>query len=73
MMDKETKKRNKYNEDILKAVAIRHDVSVDYVRKSLKGTSKGIVPDELVKDYNKGEADLKQVVDQAIEKFKYNT
>lgn len=70
-MDKETKKRNKYNEQILSAVAVRHDVSVDYVRKSLKGTSKGIVPDQLVKDYNQGVTQLNAVIDEAVEKFKY--
>jgi len=70
-MDKETKKRNKYNEQILSAVAVRHGVSEDYVRKSLKGTSKGIVPDQLVKDYNQGVAQITAVIDQAVEKFKY--
>jgi hypothetical protein len=68
-MSKETKKRNKYNDQILNAVAIRHNVSLDYVRKSLKGTSTGIVPDQLVKDYNKGVNELNAIITKTVKNF----
>lgn len=71
-MSKETKKRNKYNEEILSAVAARHGVSVDYVRKSLKGTSTGIVPDQLKKDYAEGVRKLEAVVKKTVEEFKHH-
>ncbi|MDV6170199.1 hypothetical protein R1T16_17315 [Flavobacterium sp. DG1-102-2] len=68
-MDKETKKRNKYNEKILEAVSKRYGVTIDYVRKCLRGDRSGIVPDRISKDYKEGVKELNEVVDETVEKI----
>ena len=52
LMDKETKKRISYNAEILILMKEKWDVSIDYVRKCLRGDRVGIMPDRIVKDYN---------------------
>ncbi len=52
-MSKPTKKRNNYNEDILTALHNKYGYSVDYIRKSLRKDREGIMPDILIKEYNK--------------------
>lgn len=44
-MDKRTKKRNKYNEDILVNIHSKYGYSIDYIRKSLRGDRVGEMPD----------------------------
>ncbi|RWX00954.1 hypothetical protein [Flavobacterium cerinum] len=68
-MSKETKKRNKYNEDILEAVSIRYGVTVDYVRKCLRDVRVGIVPDQIKKEYNQGAKALETVVEKTVQNF----
>lgn len=68
-MDKETKKRNKYNEKILDVVSKRYGVSIDYVRKCLRGDRTGIVPDRISKEYKDGVKELDKVVDVTVEKI----
>lgn len=68
-MDKETKKRIKYNENILNVVSKRYGVSIDYVRKCLRKDRVGVVPDRIVKDYNEGVIALLKVVEVAVEKI----
>ena len=52
-MSKPTKKRNNYNEDILRALNERWGYSIDYIRKSLRGDRVGVMPDTLIKEYKK--------------------
>lgn len=52
-MSKPTKKRTKYNEDILNVLKQRYDYSLDYIRKSLRGDRNGIMPDQIIKEYKK--------------------
>lgn len=50
-MNKRTKKRNKYNEDILVFIHNKYGYSIDYIRKSLRGDRVGEMPDIIIKEY----------------------
>lgn len=50
IMDKRTKKRNKYNEDILVNIHSKYGYSIDYIRKSLRGDRVGEMPDIIIKE-----------------------
>lgn len=51
-MNKTTKKRTYYNTEILNILMKRHDCSVDFIRKSLRGDRVGEKSDVLKKEYN---------------------
>lgn len=51
IMNKRTKKRNKYNEDILVFIHNKYGYSIDYIRKSLRGDRVGEMPDIIIKEY----------------------
>lgn len=50
-MDKPTKKRTKYNEEILNVLKGKYGYSLDYLRKSLRGDRTGKMPDKIIKEY----------------------
>ncbi|WP_306353676.1 hypothetical protein [Flavobacterium sp. '19STA2R22 D10 B1'] len=51
-MSKETKNRRVYNTEILNVLEIKYGVTVNYIRKCLRGDRTGIIPDRLIKEYN---------------------
>jgi hypothetical protein len=61
-MNKRTKKRNNYNEDILNALCVKYGYSIDYIRKSLRGDREGLMPDTLKKEYKSLEAAAKKTI-----------
>ncbi len=64
-MCKPTKKRINYNEDILSALNIKYGYSIDYIRKSIRGDRKGVMPDQLTKEYKKLVAEDKVLKEEA--------
>lgn len=50
-MDKRTKKRSNYNEDILIVIREKYGYPLDYIRKVLRGQRTGEMPDAIKKDY----------------------
>lgn len=63
-MNKSSKKRINFNQDILSILQKRYGYSLDYIRKSLKGDRVGIMPDTLIKEYNKLESASKKAIQQ---------
>ena len=63
-MDKPTKKRNNYNEDILNALNAKYGYSIDYIRKSLRKDRQGLMPDTLIKEYKQLEAAAKKTIEE---------
>lgn len=51
-MNKTTKKRTYYNTEVLNILKGRHDCSLDFIRKSLRGDRVGEKSDVLRKEYN---------------------
>lgn len=62
-MNKSTQKNNKYNPLAVNKVAEKYGFTPRYVRACLKGDYKGIMPDNLKKDYK----ELCKKIDQATE------
>ncbi|AWG27186.1 hypothetical protein [Flavobacterium kingsejongi] len=50
-MNKETQKRNNYNTEILNALENKYGVSIDYIRKCLRGVRIGVVPSKIISEY----------------------
>lgn len=63
-MNKPTKKRNNYNEDILNALHAKYGYSIDYIRKSLRKDRQGLMPDTLIKEYKQLEAAAKKTIEE---------
>lgn len=61
-MNKSTKKRINFNEDILNLLKERYGYSIDYIRKALRGDRVGIMPDTLIKEYKKLESAAKMSI-----------
>jgi hypothetical protein len=61
-MNKPTKKRNYYNEEILKELEKKFGYSIDYIRKSLRGDRTGIMPDNIRKEYKTLEITAKNAI-----------
>ncbi|KMQ63022.1 hypothetical protein ACM46_13825 [Chryseobacterium angstadtii] len=51
-MNKTTKKRTYYNTEILNILKDRHECSIDFIRKSLRGDRVGEKSDVLKKEYH---------------------
>lgn len=64
-MNKPTKKRINFNEDVLDILKSKYGYSLDYIRKSLRGDRTGIMPDNLIKEYKKLVALDKLIKDKA--------
>lgn len=52
-MTKSIKKKPSYNLEALDVLQKRFGFSKDYIRKSLRGDRKGIIPDKLKEEYNR--------------------
>jgi len=63
-MNKTTKKRINFNEDILNILEKRYGYSIDYIRKSLRGDRVGEMPDVLIKEYRKLATAAKKAVQE---------
>ena len=50
-MDKLTKKRTSYNQDVLKILKDRYGFGFDYIRKSITGDRVGKFPEQMKKEY----------------------
>ena len=57
-----------YNEDFLTAIHDKYGVSIDYIRKSIRGDRTGIMPDKIKAEYKSLESAQKKI----IETFKKN-
>ncbi|RQO37920.1 hypothetical protein DBR39_13610 [Chryseobacterium sp. KBW03] len=66
-MDKPTKKRIKYNEDILNVLRSRYGYTFDFIRKSLRGDRVGEMPDQLIKEYKELDNALKKRLEEKME------
>lgn len=66
-MNKPTKKRINFNEDILNILKKRYGYSLDYIRKSLRGDRVGIMPDTLIKEYKNLENAAKKAIQEKAE------
>ncbi|GAA4156774.1 hypothetical protein GCM10022217_16150 [Chryseobacterium ginsenosidimutans] len=51
-MDKPTKKRTNYNEEILNVLKQKYSYSLTYIRMCLRGDRAGEMPDIIKKEYN---------------------
>lgn len=71
-MDKVTKKRISFNTEILILMKEKWDVSVDYVRKCVRGDRKGIMPDRITKDYHANVRILEEKTKETVEHLKNN-
>lgn len=67
-MNKGTKKRENYNEDILIALEAKYGISRDYLTKCLRKERKGIMPDKICADYKKTDLAAKAAIKREIEK-----
>ncbi|MCT4698487.1 hypothetical protein [Tenacibaculum haliotis] len=65
-MNESTKKRIKFNEEILDVLKNRYGYSLDYIRKSLRGDRVGIMPDKLIKEYKEIENATKKAFQQKV-------
>lgn len=65
-MNESTKKRIKFNEEILDVLKNRYGYSLDYIRKSLRGDRVGIMPDKLIKEYKEIENATKKALQQKV-------
>lgn len=50
-MDKETKKKPKYNQDAINALIAKYGYGSYYFRQCISGNKKGVLPDEIKKEY----------------------
>lgn len=62
-MDKSTQKRNSYNSIAIEQVADKYGVTPRYVRSSLKGDRKGIIPDRLIAEYKTLDREMKKTLE----------
>lgn len=63
-MNKSTQKNNKYNPLAVNKVAEKYGFTPRYVRACLKGDYKGIMPDNLKKDYKEMVKKIEETIEQ---------
>ena len=63
-MSKETKKRNNYNHEVVKALGKRWGVTPHYVRQCLRGDRKGIMSDTIKKEYQHKVNEVNKVLEK---------
>lgn len=56
------KKRVNLNDEILETLEKRYGYSLDYIRKSLRGDRTGIMPRQLIKEYDEMELAAKTAI-----------
>lgn len=66
-MDKSKQKREKYNALAVNKIAEAYGFSTRYVRQILKGDRKGLMADNVLRDYNKLARDFENAVNQAVD------
>lgn len=66
-MDKSKQKREKYNALAVKKVAEIYGYSQRYIRQILKGDRKGLMADNVLRDYKKLKNDFDTSVNQAVD------
>lgn len=66
-MDKSKQKREKYNALAVNKIAEAYGFSARYVRQILKGDRKGLMADNVLRDYNKLARDFENAVNQAAD------
>jgi hypothetical protein len=57
------KKRANLNAEIMNTLQERYGFSLDYIRKSLRGDRKGILPDKLIQEYKALDAAAKKAIE----------
>jgi len=65
-MDKRTKKRVKYNTDILNALKEKYGVELDYIRKSIRGDRTGTLPIRIAEEYKSMQIASKKAINSKI-------
>ncbi|AWG24801.1 hypothetical protein [Flavobacterium kingsejongi] len=68
-MSKETQKNNNYNTEILNALAFKYSVTVNYIRKCLRGSRKGKKPEIIILEYEEGVKQYQKGMQPIISKF----
>lgn len=63
------KKRANLNAEIMNTLQERYGFSLDYIRKSLRGDRKGILPDKLIQEYKALDAAAKKAIEIKAENF----
>lgn len=67
-MDKLTKKRASYNLEVLELLKKQYGFSINYIQKCLRGDRVGIIPDNIINDYNTyNKASQKAIENQSFE------
>lgn len=69
-MDKPTKKRTYYNEDILIKLKGKYGYSLDYIRKCLRGDRPGEMADILKKEYKTLQNEALKAIEQTSNSLK---
>lgn len=65
--DKPTKKNASYNQDVINVVKERYGYTAHYIRQSIRGDRKGIVPDRLKKEYETLVSEANKAINQKTE------
>lgn len=65
-MNKSSKKRTNYNEEVLEVLKKKYGYSIDYIRKCLRGDRTGIMADAIKKDYNDSIVASKTAIEDKI-------
>ncbi len=60
-MDKNIKSQPGYNQEVLKIIKEKHGYSYDYIRKSIRGDSTGIICDIIKAEYKRLDNEYKIV------------
>ncbi|WP_312388734.1 hypothetical protein [Chryseobacterium sp.] len=66
-MDKTTQKRNNYNIGIITVLSKKFGFTEDYIRKCLRGTRVGIMPDAIKKEYSVLVEEAKRLEKQSMQ------
>jgi len=61
-MDKETKKKNTYNKEILNRIKEKYGISKRFITMSLSGDRKSEITDKIKKDYKKMEIAITELL-----------
>jgi len=65
-MNKSKEKRNKYNHQVINELALKHGITIRYVRMCLCGDRKSLFSDKIVKEYKAIDHKLKETLTHAL-------
>lgn len=68
-MNKLTKKKTLYNQDILMIIKERYGFGLDYIRKSITGDRVGKFPEQMKKEYHDLEREAKKAITLKADKL----